>query len=133
MTYQFLSDEWFEKMNAIKDSMGEIKIAKEIQGLIVNFSLSNQDVSSSKKGDFCLNSGFLQQGHNQQAAINMTVPVNIAHKILLSFKPSAAITGIVTGKVKVAGDVKKLFALKMAKPTDTQMLFLKNVNDITHI
>jgi hypothetical protein len=124
---KFLSDEWFEKVAELNEAAGEIRIDKGMRNIVVNLRVA------SEEGEvlMCMNRGLMQKGHADRADVDMSMPADYAHAILVQGEWSAGMKGWVKRKIKLKGNMRKLMPLQTHTPTPDQVELREKIAAIT--
>ena len=127
MPHEFLSEDWFAAVEALRPEAPEPPAA--VQGLVINLT-----VTGTPDGDqeLRLDSGQLERGHADGAPTAMTVPYDVAKQLFIQNDQAAAMQAFMTGKIKVTGDMTKLMAMQAGgPPTAEQQAFSQRLLDLT--
>jgi hypothetical protein len=131
MAYPFLSDEWFDAVEALRDK------APAAPGEIADIAV-NMVVTGGPDGDRELHfaEGRFDRGLVEGAPTTVTVPHRVARSMLVDLNPEAAITAFMTGEIRVEGDITRLMALQqsagaMLAPTPDQLAFIGELRELT--
>lgn len=124
MGHPFLSDNWFEAVQAIDPP----EPPAVMQGLIVNVA-----VTGGPEGDrqVHLDSGRFHLGHVDGAPTTVTVPYAMAKQMFIDNDPQAAMQGFMSGQIRISGDITKLMSLQTAQPTPEQLAFAAKLKELT--
>lgn len=128
MSVEFLSDDWFAKVDALRAEAGEIETPAALQGLVINIT-----VTGTADGDkeLALVNGMLERGHRDGAPTTMYLPADLARRIFVDNDASAGMQGFMSGQIRIEGDMSKLMALQTAQPTPSQVALAQKVREIT--
>jgi hypothetical protein len=122
MPHEFLSEEWFTAVEALRPDAPEPPAA--IKDLVINLT-----VTGTPNGDQELR---LDRGHGGGAPTTMTVPYDVAKQLFIQNDQAAAMQAFMTGKIKVTGDMTKLMAMQAAgPPTAEQQAFSQKLLELT--
>ena len=131
MTYRFLSDEWFEAVEALRDK------APAAPEVVADVAV-NMVVTGGPDGDRTLHfaGGRFERGLVDGAPTTVTVPHRVARSMLVDLDPEAAVTAFMTGEIRVEGDVTRLMELQASAgaimtPTPEQMAFVGRLRELT--
>ena len=131
MTYPFLSDAWFDALEALRDEAPPTP--EEIADIAVNMV-----VTGGPDGDRTLHfaEGRFDRGLVDGAPTTVTVPHRVARAMLVDLDPEVAITAFMTGEIRVEGDFTKLMELQqsggaMLAPTPEQLAFIGELRELT--
>jgi len=108
MSTEFLSQDWFDQVNAMREAHPEIEVPPELAALTFNVT-----VPDAPRGDFTfhVSGGEMTQGAADNAPIAVTAPYEVAYKMIVKGDNMAIAAAFMRGKVKVRGDLKKLKVL----------------------
>jgi len=131
MAYPFLSDAWFDAVEALRD---EVPAApEEVADIAVNMV-----VTGGPDGDRALHfaDGRFDRGLVEGAPTTVTVPHRVARAMLVDLDPNAAITAFMNGEIRVEGDITRLMELQtsagaMLTPNPEQLAFIGQVRELT--
>ena len=132
MAYPFLSDAWFDAVEALRDKAPTAP--EEIADMAVNMV-----VTGGPDGDRALHfaEGRFDRGLVDGAPTTVTVPHRVARSMLVDLDPEVAITAFMTGEIRVEGDVSRLLALQqsaagaMLTPTPEHLAFIGELRELT--
>lgn len=124
MAYQFLSDEWFDAVQAIPAPPAPANAA----GLIINVVVTRDgaDEVAMHMGD-----GQLKKGLNEGAATTLTTPYEVAKALFIDQDQNAAMQAFMSGRIKVTGDMTKLMMLGQQAPSAEQEAYTKQIHALT--
>ena len=124
MSLEFLSDEWFAKVEELRAAAGDVETPAALAGLVINIT-----VNGGPNGDkhMALVGGMLEDGHHDDGSTTMILPADLAKRIFIEGDQSAGMQGFMTGQIRIEGDMSKLMALQTAQPTASQMLSLIHI------
>ncbi len=129
MGVHFLSDEWFDKVKELKQASGDIQVAEELEDLKINLTVSND----SGETEACLNSGFFDKGHQEDAAATIITTEELAFKIFIENDQAAGMQGFMSGELRVEGDMSKIMALQTVQPTEAHRAFQTKVKEFSSL
>lgn len=127
MSHEFLSEDWFTAVEALRSEAPEPPAA--IKDLVINLT-----VTGTPGGDqeLRLDGGQLERGHGEGAPTTMTVPYDVAKQLFIQNDQAAAMQAFMTGKIKVTGDMTKLMAMQAGgPPTPEQQAFSQKLLELT--
>ena len=129
--YEFLSDEWFEAVEALRDKAPSAP--QEVADIAVNMV-----VTGGPDGDRTLHfaEGRFDRGLVDGAPTTVTVPHRVARSMLVDLDPEVAITAFMTGEIRVEGDISRLMELQqtagaMLTPTPEHLAFIGELRELT--
>ncbi|HKN39443.1 MAG TPA: SCP-2 sterol transfer family protein [Acidimicrobiia bacterium] len=131
MAYLFLSDAWFDAVEALRDKAPTPP--EELADVAVNMV-----VTGGPDGDRTLHfaAGRFDRGLVEGAPTTVTVPHRVARSMLVDLDPEEAVTAFMTGEIRVEGDLTKLMELQqsagaMLAPTPEQLAFIGELRELT--
>jgi hypothetical protein len=127
MSHQFMSDDWFDAIEALASEAPEPPAA--LKDLTVNVV-----VTGGPEGDkeAHLAAGLFNRGLADGASTKLTVPFDTAKAMLIDGNPQAAMQAFMSGQIKVEGDMTKLMAMQSAgAPTPEQAAFQEKIKALT--
>jgi hypothetical protein len=131
VAYPFLSDAWFNAVEALRDEAPAAP--EELAGIAVNMV-----VTGGPDGDRTLHfaSGRFDRGLVAGAPTTVTVPHRVARSMLVDLDPQVAITAFMNGDIRVEGDVTRLLELQQSAvvvlaPTPEQLAFIGRLRELT--
>jgi hypothetical protein len=127
MPHTFLSDDWFEAVEELRDEVPEPPAA--IAGLVVNIV-----VSGGPEGDreIRMEGGKFERGLAEGAPTKLTVPYDVAKSMFIDGNQQAAMQAFMSGQIKVEGDMTKLMAMQSAGgPTPEQVALQEKLKALT--
>ena len=128
MSLSFLSDEWFAKVDELKQAAGDIEVPAAMDGLIINITVTGAE---SGDVDMALNAGMFEKGHNDAAPTKMILPVDLARRLFIDNDQAAGMQGFMSGQIKIEGDMSKLMAMQTVQPSADQKALQKQILEIT--
>lgn len=127
MSYAFLSDEWFAKVDELIAAAGDLQIPAAMKAVEVNV------VVTSPTGDvqLAMKDGVFQRGHRAGVTTTLTLPADLARKIFVDGDTAAGTQAFFEGKIKVDGDFAKLIAMQTVEPSGPQKKLTQQIAAIT--
>jgi len=127
MSYAFLSNEWFAKVDELIAAAGDLQIPAAMKAVEVNI------VVTSPTGDvqLAMKDGLFQRGHRAGVATTLTVPVELARKIFVDGDTAAGAQAFFDGTLKVEGDFAKLVAMQTVEPSAPQKRLTQQIAAMT--
>jgi len=122
MRFEFLSDDWFTKVDELVAAAGDLQIPPAIKAVAVNVTIA------APTGDTLLfmKDGLFLRGH-QTAATSLTLSVELARKIFIDADAAAGIQAFLTGEIKVEGDLAQLVAMQTVEPSGPQQHLTRQI------
>jgi hypothetical protein len=127
MRYEFLSEEWFHKVDELIATAGDLKIPAEMKAVEVNVTVT------SPSGDKLLfmKDGLFTQGHKSGIGTTLTLTEQLARKIFVDADVGAGVQAFLAGEIKVDGDLAKLVAMQTVEPSEPQKKLTRQIAEIT--
>src|SRR5688500_623542 len=127
MSHVFLSDDWFDAVEGLRDEAPEPPAAmKELTLNIV--------VAGGPDGDreIHMTGGQFERGLADGAPTKLTVPYDVAKSMFIDGNQQAGMQAFMSGQIKVEGDMTKLMAMQGgAGPSAEQQAFTEKLRAIT--
>lgn len=127
MTYQFLSDEWFNEVDRLIAAAGDLQIPAAMKAVEVNVTVT----SASGNTELFMKDGLFTRGHQPGAATKLTIAAELARKIFVDGDAAAGVQAFLEGKMQVEGDLAKLVAMQTVEPSEPQKALTKKIAAIT--
>src|SRR5262245_45963246 len=127
MAHVFLSDDWFDAVEGLRDEMPEPPAA--VKDLVINIV-----VAGGPDGDraISMEGGQFERGLAENAPTKLTVPFDVARAMFIDGNQQAAMQAFMSGQIKVEGDMSKLMAMQSAGgPTPEQQALQEKVKALT--
>ena len=131
--YPFLSDEWIEAAQAIRDEYeGEAASVPHVVKM-------NMVITEVPFGDGTVNAHMdttggeltMDKGHMEGEDLTVTVDYATAKAIFVDGNPQAGMQAFMAGKIKVQGDMSKMMAMQTAQPDPKQLEMAAKISEIT--
>ena len=127
MSHTFLSDDWFDAVEGLRDEAPEPAAAmKELTLNIV--------VAGGPDGDreIHMSGGQFERGLAEGAPTKLTVPYEVAKSMFIDGNQQAGMQAFMSGQIKVEGDMTKLMAMQAGgAPTPEQSAFQEKIKALT--
>lgn len=127
MASTFLSDEWFESVEALRDEAPEPPAAMKDMKL-------NIVVAGGPDGDREVHmvGGQFERGLVDDAPTKLTVPYDVAKAMFVDGNQQAGMQAFMSGQIKVEGDMTKLMAMQAGGPPSAeQTAFQEKIRALT--
>ncbi len=107
--YQFLSDEWFAKVDEL---VGEHGAAAPGTDILMNLTVTDTPFGAERLMHMGAENGrgHWGIGHADGADLHLTTDYATAKEVFISGDPTAGMQAFMSGRVKVQGDMAKLMA-----------------------
>ncbi|HEY8547564.1 MAG TPA: SCP2 sterol-binding domain-containing protein [Acidimicrobiales bacterium] len=127
MAHVFLSDDWFDAVEGLRDEAPEPSPAmKDLKLNIV--------VAGGPDGDreIHMAGGQFERGLVDDAPTKLTVPYDVAKAMFIDGNQQAGMQAFMSGQIKVEGDMTKLMAMQAGGgPTAEQEAFQAKIRELT--
>jgi len=127
MSCEFLSDVWFAKVAELRAEAGDVEIPASLADLAININVT----TDAGEKQLALVGGMIEEGHADGAPTTMSLPADLAQKILIEGDQAAGMQGFMSGQIRIEGDMSKLMTLQTAQPSADQAALLKKIQEIT--
>lgn len=127
MAHVFLSDDWFDAVEGLREEMPEPSAAMKDMKL-------NVVVAGGPDGDreIHMAGGNFERGLTDDAPTKLTVPYDVAKSMFIDGNQQAGMQAFMSGQIKVEGDMTKLMAMQAGgPPTAEQQAFQEKIKDLT--
>lgn len=127
MRLPFLSNEWFDKVEELMASAGDLQIPEAMRTAEVNITVK------SAKGDIQLfmQDGLFKRGHEPKFTTSLTLDESIARKIFVDGDTAAGVQAFLEGQIQVDGDLAKVVAMQTVEPSEPQKRLTRRIAEIT--
>jgi putative sterol carrier protein len=123
----FLSEEWFDAVEALSDEAPEPPAA--MKDLTLNITVAGGPEGDK---DVHVTAGQFERGHVDGAPTKLTVPYDVAKSMFIEGNQQAAMQAFMSGQIKVEGDMTKLMAMQAAgAPSAEQTAFQEKIRALT--
>jgi hypothetical protein len=118
MSHPFLSDAWFAEATKIFQEISP-PVPAVLQDLVINLRVRgapNGDVEAR------MAAGQLQKGFGASAPTTLTIPYEVARKMIVENDQSAAMQAFMGGQIQIEGDMSRVMAMQAAGPPSPESL-----------
>lgn len=129
MRYEFLSDEWFDKVEQMVASAGDLQIPPAMKSVAVNVTITGDAVPGGERKLF-MKDGLFARGH-QAAPTTLTLDAGLARRIFIDADAAAGVQAFLEGQIKVDGDLAQLVAMQTVEPSEPQKQLTRQIAAIT--
>jgi putative sterol carrier protein len=127
MKYEFLSDEWFDKVDELVAAAGDLQIPAAMKAVEVNVTVTAPD----REVKLFMKDGLFVRGHQPGASTSLTLSADTARKIFVGGDVSAGVQAFLSGEIKVEGDLAKVVAMQTTLPSEPQQRLTGQIAAIT--
>lgn len=127
MRYEFLSDEWFAKVDELIAAAGDLEIPAPMKAVDVNITV----VAPGGNVPLFMKDGLFTRGHQPGVATTLTLSADIARRIFVDGDVSAGVQAFLAGEIKVEGDLAKVVAMQTTMPSEPQKRLTRQIAEIT--
>ena len=127
MRYEFLSDDWFQKVDELIAAAGELEIPAPMRAVQVNVTVTSPAGATM----LFMRDGLFVRGHQTGAEASLTLTRDLARKIFVDGDAAAGVQAFLTGEIQVEGDLAKVVAMQTVEPTESQLALTKRIAAIT--
>jgi hypothetical protein len=127
MRCEFLSDEWFARVDELMAKAGDLDIPPAMKAVDVNVTITRPE------GDVHLfmKDGVFTRGHRDTAGATLTVGADLARRIFVDADVHAGVQGYLAGEIKIEGDLARVVAMQTVEPSAAQRRLTQQIADIT--
>jgi hypothetical protein len=126
MRYEFLSDEWFSKVDELIAASGDLEIPAPLK-VAVNVTIT----SATGETQVFMNEGKFRRGHQAGVDTTLTLSSELARKLFVDGDAAAGVQAYLAGEVKVDGDLAKVVAMQTVEPSKPQLALTQRIAAIT--
>lgn len=127
MRYEFLSDEWFDKVEQMVAAAGDLQIPPAMKAVAVNVTITG--VGGGDRELF-MKDGLFVRGH-QAAQTTLTLDAGLARRIFIDADAAAGVQAFLEGQIKVDGDLAQLVAMQTVEPSEPQKKLTRDIAAVT--
>ncbi len=127
MRYEFLSDEWFNKVDELIAAAGDLEVPAAMKAVEVNVTI----VSPTGNVPLFMKDGLFTRGHHGGVGTSLTLSSEIARRIFVDGDVAAGVQAFLAGEIKVEGDLAKVVAMQTTMPSEPQKRLTREIAAIT--
>lgn len=127
MRYEFLSDEWFAKVDELVAAAGDLQIPEAMKAVEVNVTVAGPRGETH----LFMKDGLFTRGHQAGVATRLTLSAEIARRIFVDGDAAAGVQAFLAGEIKVEGDLAKVVAMQTTQPSEPQKRLTRQIAEIT--
>lgn len=131
MAHAFLSDAWFDAVDALIAAAGDLQIPAPMKDVEVNVTVTAAEGDGGEDKALFLKDGLFVRGHQAGVATTLVVPAAIARKIFVEGDAAAGVQAFLTGEIQVTGDLAKVVAMQTVEPSEPQKALTRRIAEIT--
>ncbi|MFP3901922.1 MAG: SCP2 sterol-binding domain-containing protein [Acidimicrobiia bacterium] len=124
MSFEFLSDEWFEAVEALDAP----PVPAALTDVAVNVVVTRDDGDDI---EIHLAGGRMHRGLAEGAPTTITAPYDVAKALFVQRDQQAAMQAFMSGQIKVTGDMTPLMMANATPPTPEQQAYADRILDLT--
>jgi hypothetical protein len=127
MRFEFLSDEWFARVDELIAAAGDLQIPEAMKAVEVNVTVT------APAGDtqLFMKDGLFSRGHQASVGTTLTLSATLARRIFVDGDVGAGVQAFLTGEIQVDGDLAKLVAMQTVDPSEPQKRLTREIAAIT--
>ncbi len=130
MRFEFLSDEWFARVDELMAAAGDLQIPLAMKAVAVNVTITGVPGAAGGESRLFLKDGLFLRGH-QDAPTTLTLDVGLARRIFIDADAAAGVQAFLAGEIKVDGDLAQLVAMQTVEPSAPQQQLTRQIAAIT--
>lgn len=127
MRYEFLSDEWFAKVDELIASAGDLQIPDAMKAVEVNVTIEGPGGETP----LFMKDGLFTRGHQPGVTTTLRLSSEIARRIFVDGDTAAGVQAFLAGQIKVEGDLAKVVAMQTTMPSEPQKRLTQKIAEIT--
>ncbi len=127
MPHEFLSADWFTKVDELIAAAGDLQIPPAMKAALVNITVT----APSGDAQIYLKDGLFFRGHDAKAGTSIKITRELAHKIFIEADAAAGVQAFLTGEMHVEGDLATLVAMQTVEPSAAQKRLTQQIAAIT--
>lgn len=127
MRFEFLSDEWFTKVDELIAGAGDLQIPEPMKVAEVNITVKRPSGDTK----LYMKDGLFQRGHEPSFTTTLTLDETIARKIFVEGDTAAGVQAFLEGKIQVEGDLAKVVAMQTVEPSEPQKALTRKIAALT--
>jgi len=125
MAHEFLSDEWFDAVEALDAPPPPPAMA----GVVINLVVTRPEGDiEAHMGD-----GGMRRGLVEGAPTTLTTPYDVAKALFVQRDQQAAMQAFMSGQIKVTGDMSKIMAMSAVPPSPEQDAYSDKILELTEV
>ncbi|MGH9214005.1 MAG: SCP2 sterol-binding domain-containing protein [Acidimicrobiales bacterium] len=128
MAHTFLSEEWFEAVEALRDEAPEP--SPTMKDLTLNIVVTG---TPNGEAEVHISGGQFERGLVDGAPTKLTVPYDVAKAVFVEGNQQAGMQAFMSGQIRVEGDMTKLMTMQAGAgaATPEQQAFQTKIQELT--
>lgn len=127
MSLEFLSNEWFDRVDELMTAAGDLQIPAAMKEVEVNVTIT----SAGGDTQLHMKDGLFFRGHKPGVTTTLKLSKDLARKIFIDADAAAGVQAFLTGEIQVDGDLGKLVAMQTVEPSAAQKALTQRIAAIT--
>jgi hypothetical protein len=127
MRYEFLSDEWFQKVDELVAAAGDLQIPPAMKAVEVNVTVTGKGGETK----LFMKDGLFSRGHKDGARTSLTLSDALARRLFVDADTAAGVQAFLAGEIKVDGDLAGLVAMQTVQPSEPQKQLTQKIASLT--
>jgi putative sterol carrier protein len=127
MAQAFLSEPWFDEVQQLIATAGDLNLPAPMRGVKVNVTIKRPggDVPAF------VQDGVVARGHRDGADATITLDEGLARKLFVDADAAAGVQAFLAGELTIEGDLAKVVAMQTAEPSAEQKRLAQRIAAIT--
>jgi len=127
MAQAFLSEPWFDEVQQLIATAGDLNLPPPMRGVKVNVTIKRPggDVPAF------VQDGVVARGHRDGADATITLDEPLARKLFVDADAAAGVQAFLAGELTIEGDLAKVVAMQTAEPSAEQKRLAQRIAAIT--
>ncbi len=128
MSLDFLSADWFAKLEELRAAAAEVEVPAGLVGLVINIAISGRPGDDAQ---LALVGGFLERGHRPDAGISMRMSADQARLVFIDEDELAGLQSFMAGQIRIEGDATQLRALRETPWPEPMIALQQKIKEMT--
>jgi hypothetical protein len=128
MRHPFLSDAWFDALDALVANAGDLQIPAAMKAVELNITVT---MAPGSEIAAYVKDGVLYRGHRAGAPTSLRLSAELARKMFVDADTVAGVQAFLAGQMTAEGDLSKLVAMQMEEPSPAQRRLADQLAAIT--
>ena len=126
---EFLSDEWFSKVDGIRKEHGDVPVPDALKNLQLNVVVQGHPDGDEKQVHMA--GGTFDKGHVDGAPATLKIPFDIAKAMFIKGDQQAGMQAFMAGQIQVEGDMSVIMQIQAVPPSPEQIELGKKIAAVT--